>query len=327
MKYLVMLCLIAGVVSAAAMGAPLNEAVTPNENIATQNSKIYTGYYRLNPGDVIEVMVWENPQFRKQLTVDPDGNVHYLFIGTMPVAGFTISEVKSKMKDVLSRFITAPTIEVIPISLNSMKYTLLGMVGKPGIYATNGTSTVLDVIARAGGLKSGVSQGSMIDLADLDRAMLVRQGKLIPVDFKRLLYEGALTQNVKVENADLLYIPSRTTRTITLMGYVNSNGVFGYTSGMTLVKTVIQNGGFHPDADRHNVVILRGSLSNPLAIRVNAADIMEGRANDEAIYENDIIYIHKYEPILFLDIAKIALETFVQRTASVIAEKLIYPRK
>src|SRR5688500_19855020 len=45
------------------------------------------------------------------------------------------------------------------------------------------------------------------DLADLRRAFIVRRGKLLPVDFYKLLKEGDLYQNIYLEADDFIYMP------------------------------------------------------------------------------------------------------------------------
>ena len=78
----------------------------------------------------------------------------------------------------------------------------------PGSIALQGGERVIDLIAAAGGLATSRFSGSTEELADLSGAVLIRQGKVLPVDFNALVKQGDLQQNIRVHPGDHCYIPS-----------------------------------------------------------------------------------------------------------------------
>ena len=76
------------------------------------------------------------------------------------------------------------------------------------------------------------------ELADLKRSFVLRHGKLLPVDFNRLLHEGDLSQNIYLEPDDFVYLPAATARQVYVLGAVTQPRPVPYMEGMTVAGAV-----------------------------------------------------------------------------------------
>ncbi|MCP6318824.1 polysaccharide biosynthesis/export family protein, partial [Klebsiella pneumoniae] len=58
--------------------------------------------FRVDTGDVIEIVVTSAPELQRRLPVRIDGNISFPLIGTMKVAGLTASELQDRVQAALS---------------------------------------------------------------------------------------------------------------------------------------------------------------------------------------------------------------------------------
>ena len=97
---------------------------------------------------------------------------------------------------------------------------MLGAVVNRGVYTFDRPLSVIEALARAGGLQTGLYGRDTVELADLGRSFLVRNGQRVPVDFERLFERGDLSQNVALEPDDFLYIAQASANEIYVLGQV-----------------------------------------------------------------------------------------------------------
>ena len=163
--------------------------------------------YLLKPGDRIEISVWGEDMTR-ELTVSPDGSISYILIGQLDVLNKTFRELKATIEEKLSKYLLAPNVTVIGKSFEGNYVSILGAVTSPGRKSVDSSDRVLDIISKANGLRYEEFGNNQGEVANLKSAYLSRGGKLIPVDFSRLIYDGEMSQNIALELGDFIYIPS-----------------------------------------------------------------------------------------------------------------------
>lgn len=83
------------------------ETFTPVETMTAFPEDSYI--YRIAPGDEIEVLIQQDPDYADITIVLPDGRAVFKFVGEMDVYGITLKEASSKLKKALTRFYTNPT--------------------------------------------------------------------------------------------------------------------------------------------------------------------------------------------------------------------------
>jgi polysaccharide export outer membrane protein len=163
------------------------------------------GTYRIVAGDVLDVIVWRNKEISMQVTVRPDGWISYPLASDVKVAGATVVDVQKKLEEGLAKFVTTPLVTVVVAKVANLKVSILGKVRQPGRYNLDGPTTVLDVLALAGG---------MTEFADPDGIYILRASALpdaiyerIPAKYSSSVSAGKSNTNVAINAGDIIIVP------------------------------------------------------------------------------------------------------------------------
>jgi polysaccharide export outer membrane protein len=166
--------------------------------------------------------------------------------------------------------------------------TLLGEFRSPGKYKVNIDTTLNDALSIGGGVNR--------DTADLYMAYVARKGQILPVNLKRLTDYGDLSQNVLVEDRDVVYIPNIQEKKFFVLGEVMNPKVIYFRDPIDLIEAIAQVGGFTPIATRTQVVIVRGDVRNPQIYEINALDMMKGKSLERfTLQKGDIVYVPRWK--------------------------------
>lgn len=246
----------------------------------------------LGPGDVLNFSLLDAPELaRTEVVIGPDGRVTYLQAENIAVTGLTIDELRAKFDTELEKYYRSPRTIITPAAYRSKKYFILGAVVNSGVFPLDRPTTVVEAIARAGGLQTGLLERNTVELADLPHSFLVRKGDRVAVDFQRLFQQGDLTQNIPLEPDDYLFFPSANMNEIYVLGAVLKPGAMGYSPNATVLSAITAHGGFDDKAYKSRVLVVRGSLTHPETFVVNTRDILSAKAPDFKLQPKDIVYI------------------------------------
>lgn len=249
--------------------------------------------YVLGPGDILEIEIAEVPGTIARTFVMPDGMVYYNLAGGVRAEGLTQREFAGKLTQALQKDYSRPLVNVSLVEVRSRRYWILGRVFKPGIYPLRQPTTLLEAISQAGGLFTSAFSGVTEELADLSNSVVIRDGKILPVNFDKLVREGDATQNIYLRHNDFVYLPSATQSSVLLLGAVVMPQAVGYKDSLTLIDCIAQCRGPAKDAYLKELVIVRGSLDKPQAAIVNLHDILTGKATNVLLQPGDIVWVPK----------------------------------
>jgi protein involved in polysaccharide export with SLBB domain len=267
----------------------------------------------LGPGDVLNFGLYGQPDLaRTEVSVSPDGTVNYLQARDIPVAGLTIDELRQRLDKELSQWYRAPRTIVTPLMFRSKRYYMLGKIMTKGVYVLDRPITVLEAIARAHGFENGLIDRNVIDIADMQRAFLVRDGKRYPLNFEKLFEAGDLTQNISIEPNDYLYFPATAVKQVYVVGEIRLPGTVDWDSGTTIMAAISARGGYTDRAFKMRVLVVRGSLNSPEKIVVNTHAILDGEEPDFKLQPNDIVYVNSRPFIKVEELLDMAITAFLQ---------------
>ncbi len=108
--------------------------------------------YVIGPDDVLQVLFWREKDHSAEVVVRPDGMISLPLLNDVPVAGLTPEQLRDKVTELAKKYIEDPTVSIIVKTINSRKVFITGQVAKPGPYPLGAPTTVLQLIAMAGGL-------------------------------------------------------------------------------------------------------------------------------------------------------------------------------
>jgi polysaccharide export outer membrane protein len=247
---------------------------------------------RIGKSDVLNISVYDEPDLSvAEIPVRPDGRISFPLVGDVQAEGLTVDELAASLTERLRQFVLAPQVSVIVQEFNSLNYTIYGEVVRPGVYPLHADLTVTEAVAKAGGLNKGQFRATSVELADLTHAFISRQGRILPVDFVRLLRDGDLRFDIKLQAGDIISIPSGLSQEVYVIGEVNKTALFAYREDMPMSRTLAQAEGFTKDADLSRIHVIRGALSNPVLIVTNFNQVIRGEAQDVRLEPGDIIYV------------------------------------
>jgi polysaccharide biosynthesis/export protein len=249
--------------------------------------------YQLGPGDVLEIEIAELPGTLAKTFVMPDGMIYYNLAGGVRAEGLTTAELALKLAEALRTDYADPLVNVSLVEVRSRRYWILGRVFKPGIYPLRQPTTLVEAVSDSGGLFTSRFSGTTQELADLSNSIVIRNGRILPVDFEKLIKDGDLSHNIYLRHNDFIYLPSATASSILLLGAVKVPQSVGWQDALTLVDCIAQGRGPTPEAYLDQIVIVRGSLSEPRAALVDLKSILTGREPDVMLRPGDIVWIPK----------------------------------
>jgi protein involved in polysaccharide export with SLBB domain len=298
------------------------DTVTLTNELDPHLLEVPTRMFTLGPGDRVELELIGDPASRTTTVVAPDGKLYFNLLPGADVWGLTLMEAKAQLENSFTNYVREqPHVAITLRSVDSKHVWILGCVQAPGIYAMATPMTLLESVSAAGGTLSMTTfrdqsaAGIGEELADLKRSFVLRHGKLLPVDFSRLFYEGDFSQNIYLEPDDFIYVPAAAARDVFVLGAVTQPRPVPYMEGMTVASAVAGAYGTLPDAYVSQVAVVRGSLSKPQLTIVNYRKVIRGEAPDFLLKPHDIVYV-PFSPYRFLKrYVEVILNTFVTASA------------
>ncbi|MBA3683785.1 MAG: SLBB domain-containing protein [Planctomycetes bacterium] len=247
--------------------------------------------YVLGSGDLLDIQVNGLPDTAQRCRVGVDGFVRYGPCGDTTATGLAIESFSSALKVKLARFYHEPIVEIQLVSTSSRRCVVLGEVDHPGSLNLFGGERVLDLLARCGGTARAAGSDYSETLAALDEAIMVRNDRMLAVDFKALLERGDQRYNILVHPDDFIYIPSNVDRQVFVLGAVGSPDAITMKADFSVSRAVAAAGGHTRDAYADRAILIRGSRGAPTVARVDLLGILEGREPDLQLKTGDIIYV------------------------------------
>ncbi|AVF55512.1 polysaccharide biosynthesis/export family protein [Pseudomonas fulva] len=158
--------------------------------------------YRLNPGDVVMVSVWQEDSLKQEATVLPDGSITFPLAGRIDVAGLDVASVEKQVASKLEKFLPDPNVSVVVKSNAGNLVYVQGKVIKPGPVQMSGPTAVLQALSMSGGLDK---------FADESEIMVVRgtgtSQRILPVRYKDLVTGRDMSTNIQLQAGDTLVVP------------------------------------------------------------------------------------------------------------------------
>lgn len=181
---------------------PLCAAEKPSASKANWSEWVTISGYTIGAGDVLDISVWNNEALTKQVTVMPDGKIHFPLIGEVLAGGKTISVLKKELEDRISPFVPSPNLSVMVQQLNSMLIYVIGKVNNPGRFVLNTNVNVLQALAMAGGLNPFAKRNNIrIFRKTNDKNMIFE------FEYDEVTEGKNLKQNIQLERGDVVIVP------------------------------------------------------------------------------------------------------------------------
>jgi polysaccharide export outer membrane protein len=227
----------------------------------------FAGDYRVGPGDLLRVNVFDHPELAADLRVSQSGNLTFPLLGQLAVAGKSPHDIESALVQGLSNggFVREPQVSVLVIDYQSQKISVMGQVTRPGQYVLTASEHALDLLAEAGGV---------VNMIAADEATLIRRGgERLSIDLIAM-FAGDPRQNPEVGAGDTIYVPRAPQ--FYVYGEVQRPGVYRLERRMTVSQAISAGGGLTPKgSERRAIVKRRDSSGKERKVSVSASDMLE----------------------------------------------------
>jgi polysaccharide export outer membrane protein len=107
--------------------------------------------YRLQPGDLLQVVVWKETDLQSEVLIRPDGGISFPLAGDLPAAGFTTDELRKALEERVRKLIPDAVVTVSVKAPNGNQIFVIGKVNKPGDFPLLRPTDVMQALSLAGG--------------------------------------------------------------------------------------------------------------------------------------------------------------------------------
>jgi polysaccharide export outer membrane protein len=160
--------------------------------------------YLIGTDDVLSILFWRDHDMSGDFTVRPDGKISVPLLNDVQAAGLTPEELRDGLVKAAAPFVTDPSITVVVKAINSRNVYITGSVAKPGTYPLTESMTVLQLIAKAGGLLEYADSKNII-VIHVDRRP-DGQPWSDKVNYQEILDRRNLKQNIALKPGDTVVV-------------------------------------------------------------------------------------------------------------------------
>lgn len=273
---------------------------------------LQNSYYLLGPGDGLNIKFIGNPELTDDFEILNDGNIQIPYVGNVFLDNLTLELAERKIKNLLSRELLQPEIQLKLIRKRPLKISLIGELERPGLYSLSqnenssteggprltlsGMPTVVDAIQKAG----GITQESDLRSVKISRRLPGKDNeyKTTNLDLMKLILEGDQSQNIylfdgdiidikkaKILSKDLLKIASvnfaPSLIKINVIGEVNNPGLLEVSSNTLLNQGILYAGGpLNWRSDKGNVQLIRVNRNGTITKKIIKINLANGLSSD-----------------------------------------------
>jgi len=284
--------------------------------------------YRVQIGDVLSISIYGEKRSKIPVRVGASGTLNFLYIQNYPALGKTIPEIKRDLSKKLKKYYKYPVVVITPVEFAGQFYTVIGEVNEPGRKALLGNSTLITALCEARGFRTRIFRNQTVDLVDYDHSFVSRNGHLVPVDFRKLIVDGDLSQDVRLKQSDYIHIAAQDTMKVFVVGEVYRPATVNFLTPITLADALAEGGGLTVRASSRALVI-RGSIGCPRWFLIDANRILKGYACDFPLESGDIVYVPPMQFTNLKEYLQGGISAFVSIVANVAGTNAfleVYPK-
>lgn len=241
--------------------------------------------YLLGAGDMVRITVFDNPDLTIETRITQAGTLTFPLVGEVAVGGLPVAAVEKKLASMLEDggFLKKPQVNMVVIQFSSQQVSILGDVLKPGRYPLDRPSTMIEVLALAGGVNSNGS--------DMVTVLSQHEGKTEKRDYdlRDVLRKGE-GANIKISPDDIVYVHARE---VSVLGQVNRPGKYSVVEGVrNVVEFLSVAGGINPTgADVVTVITYRAGELVRKEIDVDDLFHSADTSSNFELAAGDMIYV------------------------------------
>jgi polysaccharide export outer membrane protein len=235
--------------------------------------------YRLGAGDVVRVVVYQNPDLTLETRVSETGVVSYPLLGNVRIGGLGVSAAEKLIADGLKNgnFVKSPQVTLVLLQIKGNQASVLGQVNHPGRFPIETADMRLtDLLANAGGV--AVSGGDIVVLTGTRGGKPYRLEVDLPSVFSG---DRNRANDVLIQNGDVLWVDRAPM--VYIYGEVQRPGPVRLERGMTLMQVLASGGGLNQRGTERGIRVHRKGADGKV-------QVMQA-AMDDGVKDGDVVYV------------------------------------
>ncbi|MDC8786703.1 polysaccharide export protein EpsE [Roseateles koreensis] len=245
---------------------------------ASAASAVASTEYRLGSGDLIRILVYQNPDLTLETRVSENGVISYPLLGNVKVGGLSMTQAENLINAELKggNFVKNPQTTIVLLQVRGNQASVLGQVNRPGRFPLETADMRLtDLLANAGGVAP--TGAEVVVLTG------TRNGKpyRAEIDLPSIFAAGGSSKDVFVLNGDVVWVDRAPM--VYIYGEVQRPGPMRLERGMTLMQCLATGGG----------ITLRGTEKGIRVHRKGADGKIEAIQvpMDDGLKDGDVVYV------------------------------------
>ncbi len=295
-----------------AASAP-QEAESPNRGnqkieALAELSKVKPAETPIGIGDVIHIDVFDVPELSRDARVSDTGDIGLpLLPDKIAAAGLSTFQLENKLEHLLieNELVTHPQVSVFVREQNSQPISVVGAVIHPIVYQAVRPTTLLELLALAGGISDNAGSEILITRVrpsgtpEIKAASVtngpVEKDQIITIRLQDLLESGNPVYNIPVYGGDVVKVPPAGIIYVMGAGIAQPGGYVLQAHGeqITVLKAIALAHGLNVYAKANSAVVMRTNPAtgqkDPFPVRIK--EIEKHKTSDVALLPNDILYI------------------------------------
>src|SRR5579884_2490905 len=263
---------------------PAPDAVKEEGNLPMQ---------KIGVDDLVGVSVYGAPELTRTVRVASDGSIHLPMVKSkIPASGlYPVDLEKSIAAELVKEWLFVdPAVTVTVAEYRSRPISVVGAVRQPLTFQAMGEVTLLNALARAGGLSDNAGSFILVSRQVDENGASVPLVRRIPVS--GLIKDADPELNISLKGGEEIRVPDA--GQIFVVGNVKKPGAFTINrdAQTSVLKVLAMSEGLLPYSQKSAYIYRSNGDSGPKAqIPIDLKKIMDRQAPDVAVLPNDILYV------------------------------------
>lgn len=273
---------------------------TPDVSASSEISPDYV----IGPEDVLQIAVFDVPDLNETVRVANDGTIAMPLLGRIEASGLTADQLRDRLEKKLGKnLVQHPQVSVFVQQFHARPVSVVGAVGRPGLYQITGPRSLIEMLSMAGGLaKSNIeAAGKSVYISRpggfQNLKIVPGMRKLSPdkisVDLRDLLYMHTSGLNIQIKPHDIVAVAKADVIYVAGGGVRKPGGfILQDRDSVTVVQALAMAEGLAPSAARHHARIIHTKADGShVEVPIDIEKIIKNKAPDPQLAGNDILYI------------------------------------
>lgn len=269
----------------------LNQQIAlASANASLEKDTVTRENYKVGPGDVIDIVVFQVGELNKKARVSGDGYIVLPLLGPIKIAGKTTTEIQNELVERLAKnYLQDPHVSIFVSEYRSHQVAVLGAVVKPNIYHIQWPRTILEMLSKAGGLSKESGTRVRVQRSVIDEQSGQQTRESLAIDLQTLLIGENADLNFLLFAGDSIMVPRA--GSLFVEGAVAKPGAYRIRGKTNVLKALTLAGGVKYQATNAIEVFRQSPDGESIVHEVNLKEIRSDQSKDLVLEDGDIVVV------------------------------------